>query len=71
MNQQGQVEHSNHHYLSWPGGQFWQNLAMAAPWGGRFFADLEAATAAALYQPIGTLGRVFMEIETTAFDMAA
>jgi TorA maturation chaperone TorD len=42
-----------------------------APWGGRFFADLEAATAAALYQPIGTLGRVFMEIETTAFDMAA
>jgi len=42
-----------------------------APWAGPFFADLEKAKAAALYTPIGTLGRVFMEIETTAFAMAA
>lgn len=42
-----------------------------APWAGRFFTDLENAKAAALYTPIGTLGRVFMEIETTAFAMAA
>lgn len=42
-----------------------------APWAGRFFADLEKAKAATLYTPIGTLGRVFMEIETTAFGMAA
>ncbi|MEZ5933445.1 MAG: molecular chaperone TorD family protein [Alphaproteobacteria bacterium] len=42
-----------------------------APWAGRFFADLEKAKAAALYTPVGTLGRVFMEIETTAFAMAA
>lgn len=41
-----------------------------APWAGQFFADLEKAKAAALYTPIGTLGRVFMEIETTAFAMA-
>ena len=41
-----------------------------SPWAGRFFGDLEKAKAAALYTPIGTLGRVFMEIETTAFDMA-
>lgn len=41
-----------------------------APWAARFFADLETAKAAALYTPIGTLGRVFMEIETTAFAMA-
>lgn len=39
------------------------------PWAGRFFADLENAKAATLYTPIGTLGRVFMEIETTAFAM--
>jgi TorA maturation chaperone TorD len=45
--------------------------AHLAPWGERFFADLESARAARLYRPIGTLGRRFLEIETTAFDMAA
>ena len=40
-----------------------------APWAGRFFNDLEKAKAATLYTPIGTLGRVYMEIETTAFSM--
>src|SRR5262245_12629320 len=38
-----------------------------APWIGRFFADLERAETADLYRRIGTLGRVFMEIETEAF----
>lgn len=42
-----------------------------SPWAERFFADLESAKAARLYTPIGTLGRVFMGIEATAFDMAA
>lgn len=41
------------------------------PWAGHFFADLEKAKAARLYTPIGTLGRVFMDIEATAFQMAA
>ncbi len=45
--------------------------AHLAPWGERFFEDLERARAARLYTPIGTLGRVFMEIEMTAFRMAA
>lgn len=42
-----------------------------AAWTERFFTDLENAKAATLYTPIGTLGRVFMGIETTAFAMAA
>jgi len=40
-------------------------------WAERFFMDLENAKAARLYTPIGTLGRVFMGIEATAFQMAA
>jgi TorA maturation chaperone TorD len=42
-----------------------------APWIGRFFADLERAEAAEFYRRIGTLGRVFMEIETEAFALPA
>jgi len=42
-----------------------------APWIGRFFADLERAEAADFYRRIGTLGRVFMEIETEAFALPA
>lgn len=41
------------------------------PWAGRFFADLEAARAAAFYMPVGAIGRVFMEIEAEAFEMTA
>ena len=41
------------------------------PWAGRFFADLERAQAAAFYRSVGTLGRVFVEIETEAFALAA
>ena len=40
-----------------------------APWIGRFFADLERAEAANLYRRIGTLGRVFIEVETEAFAL--
>lgn len=36
-----------------------------APWAGRFFADLERARAAALYRPVGTLGRIFLTIEAS------
>jgi len=39
------------------------------PWAPLFFEDLEKARSAALYAPIGTLGRVFMGIEKTAFMM--
>ena len=40
-----------------------------APWIGRFFADLEQAESANLYRRIGTLGRVFIEVETEAFAL--
>jgi len=40
-----------------------------APWIGRFFADLEQAEAADFYRRIGTLGRVFIDIETDAFAL--
>lgn len=42
-----------------------------APWAGKFFADLEGAQSAVLYMPVGTIGRLFMEIEREAFEMAA
>jgi TorA maturation chaperone TorD/DNA-binding transcriptional regulator YdaS (Cro superfamily) len=42
-----------------------------APWGERFFTDLEQAPSARLYQPLGAVGRLFMSIETQAFALAA
>lgn len=42
-----------------------------APWIGRFFIDLEHAEAADFYRRLGTLGRVFMDIEAEAFDLSA
>ena len=42
-----------------------------APWGTQFFEDLETADAADFYKPVGTVGRVFLGIEATAFQMAA
>lgn len=42
-----------------------------APWAGNMFADLEKSKAAVLYMPVGTIGRLFMEIEREAFEMAA
>jgi len=40
-----------------------------SPWIARFFADLERAETANLYRRIGTLGRVFMEVEKEAFAL--
>src|SRR5215470_5015924 len=40
-----------------------------APWMGRFFGDLENAEAADFYRRIGTLGRVFTEVESEAFAL--
>ena len=42
-----------------------------APWARFFFEDLESADSARFYKPVGTVGRLFMKIETTAFEMAA
>ena len=39
------------------------------PWAGRFFADLENANSAKFYRSVGTVGRLFIEIETEAFAM--
>lgn len=41
-----------------------------APWMGRFFADLERAQAARFYRPVGTIGRLFMDIESEAFALS-
>ncbi len=43
--------------------------AHLAPWIGRFFADLERAETADFYRQVGTLGRVFIDIETEAFAL--
>jgi TorA maturation chaperone TorD len=40
-----------------------------APWIGRFFADLEGAAEADFYRRIGTLGRVFMDVEQEGFAL--
>ncbi len=40
-----------------------------APWMARFFQDLERAEGAGFYSHVGTLGRVFMDIETEAFAL--
>jgi TorA maturation chaperone TorD len=39
------------------------------PWIARFFADLETAESANFYKRVGSVGRVFVEIETEAFDL--
>jgi TorA maturation chaperone TorD len=40
------------------------------PWIGRFFPDLEHAESAIFYSRVGSLGRIFMEIETEAFSLS-
>ncbi len=40
-----------------------------APWIGRFFADVERAETAKFYRAVGSLGRVFIDIETEAFSL--
>ena len=41
-----------------------------APWAGHFFADLEAAKTSIFYTPVGSVGRIFMEIEAEAFRLS-
>jgi TorA maturation chaperone TorD/DNA-binding transcriptional regulator YdaS (Cro superfamily) len=45
--------------------------AHVAPWLGRFFADLERASAANFYRHVGAIGRLFVDIETEAFALPA
>ncbi len=40
-------------------------------WMGRFFGDIEIAEAANFYRSVGTIGRLFMDIETEAFALNA
>lgn len=42
-----------------------------SPWIGHFFADLEQAHAAGFYRRVGTVGRVFIGIESEAFAMGS
>ena len=42
-----------------------------SPWAGRFFGDLERARHARLYQPVGTIGRLLIDIDRAAFGMEA
>ena len=40
-----------------------------APWASLFFNDLESAKNAVFYAPVGSIGKVFMDIESKSFDM--
>ena len=40
-----------------------------APWVGQFFSDLERADSAVIYMPVGTIGRLFMAIEASGFEI--
>lgn len=42
-----------------------------AKWAGLVFRDIEAAKTAVFYAPLGTIGRLFMDIEAQGFDMGA
>ena len=42
-----------------------------SPWAKHFFTDLEGAKNSVFYASVGTLGRLFMEIEAEAFRMRA
>ncbi len=39
-------------------------------WMGRLFADMANAAGAKFYRPVGSLGRLFLEIEAEAFTFA-
>jgi TorA maturation chaperone TorD len=42
-----------------------------SPWIGRFFADLEQTKSADFYRRVGAVGRLFIEIESRAFELAS
>jgi TorA maturation chaperone TorD len=41
-----------------------------SPWIGNFFGDLERAKSADFYRAVGSVGRLFVEIESDAFALA-
>lgn len=41
------------------------------PWASGFFTDLERATAASLYRPVGAVGRLMVDLDRQAFAYAA
>ena len=41
------------------------------PWAAHFFGDLEAAKNSVFYTPLGTVGRLFMQIEAEGFRLSA
>ena len=41
------------------------------PWASLFFRDLEQSPSASFYRAVGTVGRLFMQIEAQAFEMVA
>ena len=43
--------------------------AHIAPWAGHFFSDLESARNADFFEPVGTAGKLFLEVEAQAFRM--
>lgn len=45
--------------------------AHIAPWAEQFFEDMEAAECASFYKPVGTIGKLFLRIESQSFEMAA
>lgn len=45
--------------------------AHLGPWVAQFFADLEKTEKSEFYRTVGSVGRIFAEIESTAFEMAA
>ena len=44
--------------------------AHIAPWAGHFYSDLEGAKNSVFYASVGTVGRLFMDIEIEAFRMS-
>jgi len=40
-----------------------------APWAGHFYSDLEKARGSVFFLPVGTLGRIFIDIEREAFRL--
>ena len=42
-----------------------------APWAKLFFVDLEKAESAKIYMLVGTLGKLFMDLENDTFEMDA
>jgi TorA maturation chaperone TorD len=47
--------------------QFYE--AHISTWVSKFFSDLEKTKSAVLFRPVGTVGRLFFEVEDSAFEM--